>query len=55
MAPAAMPDGPPSRKGPLRSVLSPLPALYFYCKDAPRRFLWKEIQKTRPALRLGER
>lgn len=35
-------------KGPLRSVLSPLPALYFYCKDAPRRFLWKEIPKTVP-------
>ena len=52
MTPAAMPDGPPARKGPLCSVLSPLPALYFYCKDAPRRFLWKEIQKT-PRFPLG--
>ena len=51
MTPAAMPDGPPSRKGPLCSVLSPLPALYFYCKNTPCPFLSKEIQKTRPALR----
>ena len=53
MTPAAMPDGPPSRKGPLRSgppALSVPPALCVYCKDALRRFLWKEIQKPRPAL-----
>ena len=54
MTPAALPDGPPSRKGPLCSVLSPLPALYFYCKNTPCPFLSKEIQKTRPALRLAQ-
>lgn len=48
MTPAAMPDGPPSRKGPLCSVLSPLPALYFYCKNTPCPFLSKEIPKTVP-------
>ena len=48
MPPAAMPDGPPSRKGPLCSVLSPLPALYFYCKNTPCPFLSKEIPKTVP-------
>lgn len=46
--PAAMPDGPPSRKGPLCSVLSPLPALYFYCKDPRRPTRRNRFRKTVP-------
>lgn len=46
--PAAMPDGPPSRKGPLCSVLSPLPVLYFYCKDPRSPTRRNRFRKTLP-------
>lgn len=49
--PAALPDGPPSRKGPLCSVLSPLPALYFYCKSPASPYAPEPIPKNSSALR----
>ena len=54
MTPAALPDGPPSRKGPLCSVLSPLPTLYFYCKSPASPYAPEPIPKNSSSLRLAQ-